>query len=116
MAYEPTNWKKGDVVTAAKLNHLENGIADGAGELIVHLTENDGTWSADQTFADIDSTYQNGRNVRVMFSLEMDGGGVLFSAPAVFRAEQNDMYAIAFQNVSSPQVTILADDSVMVGQ
>ena len=28
MAYEPTNWKSGDVVTSAKLNKLENGVAD----------------------------------------------------------------------------------------
>lgn len=26
MAYEPTNWKAGDVVTSAKLNKMEQGI------------------------------------------------------------------------------------------
>jgi hypothetical protein len=26
MAYTPTNWQTGDVVTADKLNHIENGI------------------------------------------------------------------------------------------
>ena len=34
MPYEPTNWKSGDVVTSAKLNKMEAGIA-GAGPLIV---------------------------------------------------------------------------------
>ena len=28
MSYEPTNWKDGDLVTSAKLNKLEQGIAD----------------------------------------------------------------------------------------
>lgn len=28
MAYEKTTWKKGDVITADKLNNIENGIAD----------------------------------------------------------------------------------------
>lgn len=26
MAYEPTNWKSGDVVTSAKLNKMETGV------------------------------------------------------------------------------------------
>ena len=29
MAYTPTNWQTGDVVTADKLNHMEDGIASG---------------------------------------------------------------------------------------
>ena len=29
MAYEPTNWKNGDVITAEKLNKLENGVGSG---------------------------------------------------------------------------------------
>ena len=28
MAYTPTNWKTGDVITAEKLNNMESGIAD----------------------------------------------------------------------------------------
>ncbi len=31
MSYEPTNWKTGDVVTSAKLNKLEQGVADAGG-------------------------------------------------------------------------------------
>lgn len=34
MAYEPTNWKTGDVVTSAKLNKLEQGVAAGSGALV----------------------------------------------------------------------------------
>lgn len=29
MSYEKTTWKKGDVITAEKLNKIEDGIADG---------------------------------------------------------------------------------------
>lgn len=42
MAYEPTNWKAGDVVTSAKLNKMEQGIAASGGIRIVHLTINEG--------------------------------------------------------------------------
>jgi len=31
MAYEKTNWQTGDIVTAEKLNKLENGVASGGG-------------------------------------------------------------------------------------
>jgi len=42
MAYEPTNWKTGDVVTSAKLNKLEQGVASsgGSGELKINVTYN----------------------------------------------------------------------------
>ena len=41
MSYEPTNWKDGDLVTSAKLNKMEQGIAASGGIRIVHLTEED---------------------------------------------------------------------------
>lgn len=49
MAYEPTSWKAGDIVTSAKLNKMEQGIA-GAGALIVHVDEND---TLDKTWQEI---------------------------------------------------------------
>lgn len=48
MAYEPTNWKSGDVVTSAKLNKLEQGVAN-AGGLIVGM---------DTTNMTLDKTYR----------------------------------------------------------
>lgn len=46
MSYEPTNWKAGDTVTSAKLNKLEQGVANN-GVLVIHQDENgilDRTW------------------------------------------------------------------------
>ena len=48
MSYEPTNWKDGDLVTSAKLNKIEQGIAAG-GVLITH--DEDGT--LDKTWQEI---------------------------------------------------------------
>ena len=41
MSYEPTTWKSGDTVTSAKLNKMEQGIANagGGGALVVTATE-----------------------------------------------------------------------------
>lgn len=46
MAYQKNTWASGDVVTSAKLNNIENGIA-GGGVLVVGMDENgtlDHTW------------------------------------------------------------------------
>lgn len=41
MNYEPTNWKDGDLVTSAKLNKLEQGVANGGGSVfMIDLQEN----------------------------------------------------------------------------
>ena len=39
MSYTPTEWKSGDVVTSAKLNKLEEGVASSGGALIATLTQ-----------------------------------------------------------------------------
>lgn len=57
MAYESTVWKTGDVVTSSKLNKLENGVANSAGDgnLIVHETV---TEDGDSTIYMLDKTWQ----------------------------------------------------------
>lgn len=46
MAYTPTEWASGDVVTSQKLNKLEQGVAGAGGVLAVHAVEGalDKTW------------------------------------------------------------------------
>ena len=44
--YEPTEWKNGDVITSAKLNHMEDGI-ESSNIPIFHYTDNPATASAD---------------------------------------------------------------------
>lgn len=62
MSYEPTNWKTGDVVTSAKLNKLENGVAN-SGDILkvaVNYNEADGTNTMDKTFREIFTALSNG--------------------------------------------------------
>lgn len=42
MAYTPTNWQTGDIVTAEKLNKLENGVA-GGNIFIIHTIFDEST-------------------------------------------------------------------------
>lgn len=73
MSYIPTEWKTGDIVTAEKLNKLEEGVASGGGgggALIVKCTgtavyeaEDDNSyWNIplDTSFADIFAAMESG--------------------------------------------------------
>ena len=55
MSYTKTTWSDGDVITAQKLNKLENGVANAGSILIVH--ENDGT--LDKTWQEICDSFIN---------------------------------------------------------
>ena len=55
MAYEPTEWKSGDVITSAKLNKIEQGVAAGGGVVVPkYTTTDDGdTYTCNMTFSEI---------------------------------------------------------------
>ena len=53
MAYTPTEWETGDVITAEKLNKAEQGIAAASDVIYVNFTLDNGTASCDASFADI---------------------------------------------------------------
>lgn len=60
MAYEPTTWKSGDVVTSTKLNKLENGVAN-ASALIVTIEDGEESgYVADATYAEIGAAIDAG--------------------------------------------------------
>ena len=57
MSYTPNTWKSGDVVTSAKLNKIEQGIANagGIGVMYVEFTDPDdtGEFTANKTWQEI---------------------------------------------------------------
>ena len=67
MTYEPTIWECGDVVTAERLNHMEEGIeaanaccegGGGSEPLVVGMTIEEDTPSAGQITYTLDKTWQ----------------------------------------------------------
>lgn len=70
MSYTPTNWQTGDIITAEKLNKLENGVIDssGSGEnsniFSIHYTI-DGTraTTSDKTYAEIQTAVAVGKEL-----------------------------------------------------
>lgn len=66
MAYEKTEWKNGDTITAEKLNHMEDGIENNAnGVFIVRKVkstgEEPGDYHLNKTFGEIRSAFESGK-------------------------------------------------------
>ena len=69
MAYTPTVWATGDVITAEKLNKAEQGIADANGIVCTitydSVSEN---YTADKAFSEICDALDMGKPVRFIFN------------------------------------------------
>ena len=55
MSYEPNTWATGDVITADKLNHIEQGISG----VVFHITAQDNT--LDATYSEVKAALDAGR-------------------------------------------------------
>ena len=75
MSYTPTEWKTGDVVTSAKLNKLEQGVA-ASGVLVVNVTTaSDGeTKVCDKTAGEMVAALESG-GIIFRTVLSEDGAG-----------------------------------------
>ncbi len=68
MSYTKQTWANGDVITADKLNHIEDGLADNSTELVVHAINHpeDEVTVLDKTFGEIRTAVNNGRMVKIV--------------------------------------------------
>ena len=82
MSYEKQTWQKGDVITADKLNHMENGIdtagSDSGSALFVielkFISDESNHWFQLVTpFADIQQAYSDGKVMIVKVVQEFTG-------------------------------------------
>lgn len=92
MAYDPTVWKSGDTITSAKLNKLENGLAEASGGgtggvTNVGLTFNDKTKTMNKTWSEINEAFING----LVYCNSYDNGGGLWLVVA--SANSGGVYA-----------------------
>lgn len=73
MSYEKQTWEDGQVITADKLNHMEDGIADsGSADFLITFSGNtgDGDAAADKTWAEITEAYTSGKRIRCQYSAD----------------------------------------------
>lgn len=110
MAYEPTNWKAGDIVTSAKLNKIEQGIATNKKILIADFNQDNGalnkTWQeiydADISFIRIENENLGQKSISPVIEMRNTVAGcfiVCFDSEStnftvIFTANSPDDYPI----------------------
>ena len=111
MSYEKNEWQTGDTITATKLNHMEDGIADG-GALIVHLDETEG--ALDKTWQQIHDAVGS----RVVFvSITDDDDDVsLELVQEVVIGRDNKYYVMTSKGVSGTEYVADSADGYPVPQ
>lgn len=101
MSYDKQTWVDGDLITAEKLNHIEDGIANAGGgtaSMTVNVTDttvDDFTFTLDKTFVEIKAVMDAGG--LVAFNMEGSTGIAAFVADSVcchiFRTQGEQLYS-----------------------
>ena len=93
MSYTKTNWKDGDVISAEKMNKIEQGIADAGtsggsgGVLGVAVTYNDKGGTFSRTWQEIYDTMDNGGFVVIYMK---DANGTIVTTVDTIECGHND--------------------------
>lgn len=87
MAYTKNNWQTGDVITAEKLNHMEDGIANSGG-LLVWIYGEGSNKVFDKTAREVFTALESGKNVTFIGESTNDDYETFFYTP--IRAYNSD--------------------------
>ena len=84
MSYEPYTWRGGDTVTANKLNHIEQGIAQGGSGGIFYIPNSTvdgqaGIITLGMTAGEISTALQEGKFVFTSIPMEEDGAVLILN-------------------------------------
>ena len=94
MAYVRQAWKTGDIITAEKLNNIEDGIVTNKNFIIKStISYDDGTVALDKTFEEIVVAVRNNGLVPII-TLEVPDGSQLANINKITIDEQSHYYAI----------------------
>ena len=99
MSYTKQNWQSGDTITANKLNHMEDGIADGGGGggvVVVHITEEDDVATLDKTWNELQELLSSGALVATLW--ETSGFTTMQFLTQAYSFDGT--YAVAFMGAS----------------
>ncbi len=116
--YTKQTWNTGDVITEEKLNHIEDGISNAGGVLIVNENYNEDIGSTlDKTYKEIRNAYDSGTIVMIRrvesqcfvtgFVASKNGNGFIINAHIIGNTNVIS-YSTSFED-GYPELTI-ADD------
>lgn len=63
MSYTKQTWATGDIITADKMNHMEDGIADsgGGGAFLINISDDGGRYTLSKTWKEIKDALTSGK-------------------------------------------------------
>lgn len=99
MSYEPTVWKTGDVVTSAKLNKLEQGVASG-GLVVTGIDPVYQSGTLNKTWQEIFDAVSSGRFVVAADTFEYEGKTYSYAYPLEGLSYSPDGYIVKFDNTA----------------
>ena len=73
MSYVKQTWQTGDVVTAEKLNHIEDGVAGAGGMAVIPLEISGSDLQTSLTWSEIKDIVSSGKAAVLRFSYEEEG-------------------------------------------
>lgn len=116
MAYTPTEWETGDVITAEKLNKAEEGIA-AASALVCSIEFTSATTATiDEDYGDIVAAIRAGRSV-IFMNDDMENGVIsyftLIQALDEYQPAPNTVKLSGFYNGSSMEFDFVEADGVL---
>lgn len=106
MAYVPTTWATGDVITAEKLNNIENGIVDSDSIFLINaiLNTEELNFTYDKTWADVKNAYKKGKIIILRVDFADMGTEMAYKYAHVYQATEikanNELKEIQFTIIS----------------
>ena len=101
MSYEPTTWKAGDTVTSAKLNKMEQGIANSGGSLIITASALSDNLTLDKTWQEIYDAAEAHQDIKLIFT---ETNNIIY-APLLSIFIENEIYYITFLKNSENSIS-----------
>ena len=108
MSYVKQTWQTGDVVTSAKLNHMEDGIAAGGGSgggvLVVGMDTT--TFTLDKTWQEIYDAMAAGQIAVIGYAMETGDALISGRYPVVQAIRQSGSYSVATLSLDINEVAV----------
>lgn len=102
MAYVKTTWETGDVITAAKLNNIEDGIAAIKGVLSIHVIDSDNGATMSATWQEIADAMDNSMPVFVFSQSERV---ISYIGYAANYDSDNNIYVFTVYDIGAQSLT-----------
>lgn len=116
MAYEKQTWETGQVITAEKLNHMEDGIEGASNNVfMINVTTGDSVISTDVSFNDIKNAMESGKIITFApFEVVIQGTALITGLAFCGIAFDGTSYS-CFAIGGSPEATFIFGSSTPDG-